>query len=353
VVVAAAGSGKTSFIVQESLRNSTSSTLITTYTIENQALINSYLIQYNSVLPQNVEVLGWWTFLLKHCVRPYQSFVYPAERIRTILRVDGRSDRYAGKDNAERYYFHNGDEIYSDKISEFACKCNLVSDGFVIKRLEQIYDNILIDESQELAGYDFEILELLMRSRINITLVGDIRQATYVTNYSPKNRQFERQNVIGLYKNWEANGLCLIEEKKESHRCNQSICDFADRLYPNLPKTVSKNQRITGHDGIFLIRRQDIKKYLDCFKPQALRYSRASKTDGVSALNFGLVQGQNFDRVMIFPTQGIKRYLLSGRIEDVGDLPKFYVAITRARYSVAIVHDQSTCFSDVKIWKEP
>jgi DNA helicase II / ATP-dependent DNA helicase PcrA len=347
IIIAAAGSGKTSFLVKESLLDKTTSTLITTFTIENQKQINSYLVETNKVIPQNVEVLGWWTFLLRDCVRPYQNFVYSEKRVRTICRVQGRSTRYVKKEQFQNYFFHNGDEIYSDKISEFACLCNEKSGGLVIRRLEQIYEYILVDESQELSGYDLDFLELLLRSNVNILLAGDIRQATYVTNYSPKNEQFRGQSVAQLYEKWESDGLSVTLEKKESYRCNQVICSFADRLYPNLPRTHSGNDKITSHDGIFIVRRADVIGYIDRFTPQILRYNVRSNTEGLNALNFGQAQGQNFDRVLIFPTQPMMKYLKNGRIQDAGNIPKFYVAVTRARYSVAFVYESNSCFKEI------
>jgi DNA helicase-2/ATP-dependent DNA helicase PcrA len=47
-----------------------------------------------------------------------------------------------------------------------------------------------------------------------------------------------------------------------------------------------------------------------------------------------------FDRVLIIPHGPIKKYLKSGDVNDVkGSLSKFYVAVTRAKHSVAFLYD--------------
>jgi hypothetical protein len=63
--------------------------------------------------------------------------------------------------------------------------------------------------------------------------------------------------------------------------------------------------------------------------------------------NFGKSKGLGFDRVLIYPTKPIIKYLKDGLLTKVVkdkilpalEFPNFYVALTRARYSVAIVYD--------------
>jgi DNA helicase II / ATP-dependent DNA helicase PcrA len=80
-------------------------------------------------------------------------------------------------------------------------------------------------------------------------MVGDHRQATYTTNDARKNKRYARAKIVGKFEEWQSLSLCAVEYRTESHRCVQSICDFADLLYPNFPKTRSLNEVKTGHDG--------------------------------------------------------------------------------------------------------
>lgn len=345
VVISAAGSRKTTYIVEEALSHQDKKILILTYTIDNIEQIKKYFIERNGMIPSNVRVQSWFAFLLQECARPYQNTLYDKKRIETICFVQGKSAQYIKKTDTDHYYFANANRIYTDKISDFACGCDKQSGGLVIKRLENIFDHIFIDEVQDLAGYDFEFLELLFNSTIAITVVGDNRQATYITNYSPKNAQFKGKNIIDLFKLWEQNGLCKIEERNECYRCNQTICDFADALYPDMTKTVSKQLTVTNHEGLFIVRKNDVEEYIHTYNPRLLRYMVSKETAHLNALNFGLSKGQTFDRVLIFPTKPIKEYLIDGDLTKVGDKSKFYVAVTRARYSVAFIHEEQ-CFNE-------
>lgn len=112
-------------------------------------------------------------------------------------------------------------------------------------------------------------------------------------------------------------------------------------LWPNMEKTVSKNSTTTGHDGIFVVSKNNVHEYVKRYKPTILRYDRKTKeTYGYPALNFGNAKGLEFDRVLIIPHGPIKKYLKSGDVNDVsGSLEKFYVAVTRAKHSVAFLYD--------------
>lgn len=339
VVIAAAGSRKTTYLVELAIDNPEKRVVILTYTIENYNQIKSYFFDKCGFVPSNVLIQTWYSFLLSNCVRPYQNFAYSEKRIENICFVNGKSAKFVKKTEVKKYFFQNGLNIYTDKISEFSLLINEKSKGLVIKRLESICDMILIDEVQDLAGYDFDLLEILLKSKVEITLVGDNRQATYFTNLSSKYKKLRGKNIVHLFKEWEKQKLCSIVERNECFRCNQNICDFADKLYPSMIKTVSMNMNITGHDGIFVVEKSKVENYISTFKPQVLTYRKSNETQHLRAINFGMSKGLSFDRVLIFPTKKFEDYLKTENISKIGDIPKIYVAITRARFSVAIVYD--------------
>ena len=59
--------------------------------------------------------------------------------------------------------------------------------------------------------------------------------------------------MMQLFQDWQARNLCQIQHRVISHRCAQSLCDLADALYPQLPRTESGNTDVTGHDGIYVV----------------------------------------------------------------------------------------------------
>lgn len=340
VIISAAGSGKTTFIANNSLSKKNEKILILTYTIDNLNEIKKKIIEISGFIPNNIEVQSWFSFLLSECVRPYQNYLYDKKRIKTIFFTNGVSTKFVKKENVEKYYLKNGDEIYTDKISLFIKECNENSNGAVINRLELIYDSIYIDEVQDLAGDDLNLLELLFKSKINMVLVGDVRQATYSTNNSSKNKKYKGSNIYDLFLKWQKKNICTIYHKNECFRSNQAICDLSDSLYPEMKKTISKNHKITGHDGVFIINNKDIDNYIKKFNPQLLRFDKRSKFDSESILNFGASKGLTFERVLIIPNGPLKKFLETGEYSNIeASKAKYYVGFTRARYSVGILYD--------------
>lgn len=348
VIIAAAGSGKTTFIAKESISKD-EKILILTYTNENLNEIRKKIIELQGVISSNITIRSWFSFLLSDGVRPYQNFLYDKQRINNICFTNSQSTRFIKKENIEKYYLKNGEDIYTDKISLFVKECNEKSNSAVINRLEAMFDKIYIDEVQDLSGYDLELLELLFKSKIEVILVGDIRQATYSTNNAPKNKKYIGNKIYDYFKFLEKKKMCTIIYRNECYRCNQSICDFADSLYPELEKSISKNNENTGHDGIFIINSKDISEYMRIYNPQVLRYDKNTKFDKDNVLNFGQSKGLTFNRVLIIPNGPIKKFLKTGDYLNIkASKAKIYVAFTRARYSVAILYDDKCLVDDIR-----
>lgn len=345
IVIASAGSRKTTYIVESALAvPNNQSVLILAYTNNTLSQINKYIIDRVGFVPLNITIQSWHSFLFTECIKPYQNSSYDKCRIEQIFYPPDigkfkRSRRFIKKSNTEKYFFVDSKNIIAEHLSEFSLICDKNSEGAVFNRLEIIYQNVFIDESQDLAGYDFHVVESFLESTIKTTLVGDCRQATYFTNNSSKNRKFKGSNIIDLFNQWESDGLCEITEKNECYRSNQAICDFGDKLYPDLASTTSVGVGETSHDGIFFIEEKEVDQYIKDYNPIVLRDSVRTKTCGIPALNFGAVKGLTFDRVLIFPNGPIKKYLNDGRQESLAltTKAKFYVGITRAKYSVVIV----------------
>jgi len=344
IIIAAAGSGKSTDLVNEALHHYDKQILITTFTIDNTKEIEKKFYEKIGYIPKNVIVQTWYSFLLRECVRPYQNLLYDKKRIENIAFVHGQSALYTPKKDIENYYFKNGKYIYTDKICDFIIEVNSKSKGLILERLENIFDIIMIDEVQDLAGYDLNFLYLLLKTKIHMVIVGDNRQATYFTNNSRKNKKYKGQTIYELFSQWQDEGLCSIEYKTECYRCNQLICDIADSLYPNMPKTISKNKEKTGHDGVFYIGNNDVFEYIKRFNPVVLRYDKKTKNvpESFSPLNFGQSKGLTFDRVIIYPNGPIKKFLEGDYVAVSKSITKakLYVALTRARYSVTFVTDQ-------------
>lgn len=339
VIIAAAGGGKTTRLAARAHAHACGKVALVTYTTNNVQEIRNKLYTLSPALPAHAEVWSWYTFLLHEMARPYQRALIDS-RIVGLHWVTGRSAQGVAHKKTFQYYLSNDRLIYSDKISRFVLDCNTATNGAVIARLAERFNTIYIDEIQDMAGYDLDLLELVLQSSINLVMVGDHRQATYTTNNSAKNKPQTRANIILKFREWQKAGLANLSYEQDTYRCHQTVADLADSFYPTEPKTVSKNGSNTGHDGIFLVSAQSTAEYLENFRPQALRLDRRTNCNGYPAMNFGESKGMTFDRVLIFPHKAGEKWLASGNYDHVkGSIAKMYVGVSRARHSVAFVFD--------------
>lgn len=335
IVIACAGGRKTTSIVKEALSVKNERVLITTYTIENAEQIKSYIIKEVGCIPENIDVKTWFTFLLHDCLRPYQNHTIANRKIKSI---DFVSKPHWGKSkNQESYFLNMNDDVYQDKVSDLACLMNVNSKGLVIKRLEKIYRYIFVDEMQDMNGWDLDFFEFLLNSDIKIKLVGDPRQCLYNTNRSSKNKGRKRENIIVWINKMKQNNICSLKEISDNFRSKQEICDFANLIFPDYSPSVSKNNEVSNHVGVYIITDNELSNYINSYHSVLLRNSISTDTCGFDSCNIGISKGKGFDHIIIFPTNPMVKFLKSGNVDDVGSRAKLYVAITRARYSVAFV----------------
>lgn len=340
LIIAAAGSGKTTHIVNEALKITDGTVLITTYTEANEAEIHKIIIEENKCIPENITVQTWFSFLLQHGARPFQGKSFDKD-IKGLVLMNQQSAPYVNESDTEKHYFTDRHKIYSDKLSKFVIKCNKNNSGAVIDRLSRIYKYIFIDEVQDLAGYDLNFLKLLFSSSINTLLVGDPRQGTYSTNNASKNKRFQKSKIVHFFDDPS------ISIKKDdtslvvNHRCVGPICDFSNKLFPDLPKAKSGNLERPKHSGVFLVRKKDVNHYLEEFHPAQLRYDkRTFVNEEYFVRTFGDSKGLSFDRVLVYLTKPLIEWMKNNNSNLAPtSRSKFYVATTRARYSVGIIYD--------------
>lgn len=351
LIIAAAGSGKTTTLVLDAL-SQTQKVFITTFTQANEQEIRKKIVEINGCIPEHIVVQTWFAFLLKHGVRPFQGKLIE-KKVKGLILVNGLSGvKYTGKfgpvyfkeeTEMEQHYFNKEMKIYSDKLSKFVVKSQTSSNGEVINRLSRIYSKIYIDEVQDLSGYDLEILKLLFASSSSITLVGDPRQGTYSTNNATKNKKYQKSQILHFFEDKfdiETDDTSLTV----NYRCVSDICNLSNKLFPDFNGTTSGNQSTSDHDGVFFIKEQDVNAYLAKFRPIQLRDKKnVIINEDYSSINFGESKGLSFDRTLIYPTKPMLDWLLDNNAELAPtSRAKFYVALTRARQSVGIIYNYET-----------
>ncbi|MFM1946013.1 MAG: hypothetical protein RL207_296 [Bacteroidota bacterium] len=377
-ISAVAGSGKTTFLVKEALAKE-GNVLITTYTEANEHEIKRKITEIKGFIPDNIRVQTWFTFLLQNGVKPYQGsyndLLYNYE-IKGMLLVNepsgikktfiaqngpmkGQKISIIYKEDEEfiPHYFSKGGKIYSDKISKFTYNCNKAISNLLIKRLARIYNHIMIDEVQDLAGYDLELIKVFLREKdISVLLVGDPRQVTYLTHHSSKNAKYTggriKDFLLEKCKSLIKDG---IDETSLmfSHRNHQKICEFSYRLYPEYSVPVQCNCKSchgseNDHTGVFIIDQSQISDYITKYNPIQLGWNKnVSYDNNYEYFNFGESKGLGFNRVLIYPTKKMKDWILDNSISLGSETKaKLYVGITRARLSVCFVLEMD---NDLKI----
>lgn len=349
LLIASAGAGKTTLIVKEALACS-DSVLITTFTEENEKEIRKKFIELNNgVIPPNVTIQTWFSFLIEHGAKPYQGKL-TYKKIDGLLLVNeksgmkykGRFPAYFSEDDVDNHYFTSDYRIYSDKLSKFAVKCNEKSNGYVVERISALFQNIFIDEVQDMAGYDLEFIKLLLETDSIVKMAGDPRQVTYHTHFSSKYKKYVEGKIQEFVQNECKKIDCQIDTDtlRGSWRNNKDICDFANKLFPDQPQCESLQEETTDHDGVFFVEEKNIEKYIEKYSSLQLRYDRRTKKihPDFKVKNFGESKGATYERVVIYPTKKMLDWILKGTQIDSFEIKcKFYVAVTRAKFSVAIV----------------
>lgn len=119
LIVAAAGAGKTTFLVRRALEIS-ENILITTYTDANEQSIREKFYEVNGCIPSNVTIIPWFSLLIRHGIRPYQSYLI-TNRVSGVLLVNKADKNLLKlKDTNEKKYVTASGNIYSNMISKLS-----------------------------------------------------------------------------------------------------------------------------------------------------------------------------------------------------------------------------------------
>jgi len=342
--ISAAGSGKTTKICKEALdavRSSQKKALVISYTNRGvEAIENAIRMNNRGILSSKIDVKTWYVFILNELIRPYQIEI-PGIKINEIKGLNFQSngvDIYKSKGSRERY-LDCSSNIKSNYASEMAFEIMRKSKNAPLKRLYDIYSHIYIDELQDMAGYDLDVIDVLLKIGENVVCCGDHRQATFVTNKSRKNKKHTGKNIVNYCKEISLNQNIKIEKELVSHRFNSYICAFANTLFPNDNDNnmTSDMNEMKGHDGVFIISQQDEDAYFSFFHPRVLRYDKKTETQ-YEAINFGASKGLTFDRILVKPNNKLLGFLLN--VQQLESPYKYYVVVTRPRYSLTFVVDE-------------
>lgn len=328
LILAVAGSGKTSYIIDK--LDLEKRHLLITYTINNVHNLRTRIIKKWGYFPQNIRLFSYYHFLYAFCYKPYLHKKISAKGVN--FKPNG--ERFAR--NLARY-IDSGNRLYSNRISKFFEFENILSN--IENRLSKYFDQILIDEIQDFAGHDFNFLKTLVKAETHITFVGDFYQHTFDTSRDGNVNGNIHDDYLDYQNRLVSMGLQSDTTRLiKSYRCSPTICNFISKNFNikiesycddetkiRFVENGNEADTIFMNDNIVKIFYQEHYKY-DC-------YSR----------NWGGCKGEDQYRnvCVVLNATSLEKY----RKNQLVELPqqsknKLYVAITRTRGDLFFVSDK-------------
>lgn len=331
LVLAVAGAGKTTYII-DNVCKSKKRTLIVTYTDANYENIIHKLRKMNGGdVPENVRVYTYFSFLYTFCYKPFLADDVNAKGI----RYDSNSNRYV-KSSKIDYYMDSSRHLYSNRIAFLLEKSGVIPD--IRTRIEKYFDFFVVDEVQDISGRDFNFLESLLETSINILCVGDFYQHTYNTSADGNVNVSLFDDLTSYKERFERKGTAIDEKLLvNSWRCGEQACAF---VREELGIEIYSNNGITGVIK-YVNDEEEIKDILENPKIVKLHYQKAAEY-GKHHKNWGETKGEDcYQDVCILLN---KTTMQAYQKQTLAKLPfstrnKLYVAVTRAHGSVYFIDE--------------
>ena len=335
VIFAVAGSGKTTYIVDSLSRDKRS--LIVTYTVGNyNNLCRKISKKFNGEWPENICVMSYFTFLYKFCYKPFL-----ADKIKARGLYFERNSNHRLRQSERAYYITSQGYIYSNRLALLIEKTVAIKD--LKQRLEKYFDEFIIDEIQDIAGRDFDLLEQLMIANINMLFVGDFYQHTYDTSRDGNTNKnlfdnFERYEARFTDKGFVSDKTSLVN----SWRCGSNICRF---ITENLGIEIYSNRNDVVDYGLsnIIIVSDHPQTDIILADPNIVKlHYQNSARYGAGHKNWGDTKGEDhYQDICVMLNKKTALMYANGRLRDLPSLTrnKLYVAITRAHGNVYLVNE--------------
>ena len=216
VIFAVAGSGKTLLLVNQ--LDLDKRTLLVTYTISNLENLKRKVITKFGFMPTNIHLFSYFSFLYAFCFKP---FLHHKLSVRGI-NFKPCPNRYAKGDDR---YIDLDRRLYSNRIAKLLELKGVLGD--VVSRLSKYCDQILIDEIQDFAGNDFNLLKTIVTANADMMCVGDFFQHTFDTSRDGRVNE-NLHNEYNCYKEaFRQMGFYIDPEAlSKSYRCSPAVCEF-------------------------------------------------------------------------------------------------------------------------------
>jgi DNA helicase-2/ATP-dependent DNA helicase PcrA len=218
--------------------------------------------------------------------------------------------------------------LYSNRLAKFIDCCSATEK--IVARIEKYFDFFFLDEVQDIAGHDFNLLIKLSCANVNILLVGDFYQHTFDTSRDGNVNRTLYDDYQNYRRRFEDAGFTIDDESLvKSHRCSTSVCEFiTTKIGIKIESSNDNSTRVQ-----FLSSPDELKAIYEdtsivkLFFKQHYKYSCHS-------LNWGSSKGKDcFNDVCVVLNQNSAKHFVEGRLNYLPPTTrnKLYVACSRAR----------------------
>lgn len=329
VVLAVAGAGKTTYIIDQLKEDSRA--LLVTYTDNNTRGLKNKVIKKFGCIPEGIKILSYFKFLYSCCFKPLCGYELKAKGVNFEAPLLMR-----GSKNQNQYYFDTGKRIYSNRLALYLMHHNKMQ--AVIGRLERYFEHIFIDEVQDFSSYDFDFLCQLINGAYSLKMVGDFYQKTFATSRDGN----KGSSLFSDYNNYTEelikNGFDLdVLTLLKSHRCPPEICDF---IADNLDIHIESHKTISGNIE-FIDSDEDIDALFKNDSVVKLFYQSSNKYPG-NTDNWGNVKGlDDFEDVCVVLNPTTLRAYKNNTLSNLAltTKNKFYVACTRTKRNLYFIDE--------------
>lgn len=332
LVLAVAGAGKTSSIINA--LSSDRRSLILTYTNENLRSLHGSIVKKFGYVPRGITVMSYFSFLYVFCFRPFFSYALNDNSYTWELPLSGPG---APGKSSLRHYMTKKRYMYSNRVAKY-----IIENGGIpkiISRIEKHFDDLFIDEVQDFAASDFNLILEICAANINMLFVGDFFQHTFDTSRDGAIRMNLHKGGVDRFASEFQRVGCEVDNESlsKTYRCSPTICRFiTEKLGIYIESSREDATAIHLVDDPILAERlffDDTKVKL--FYKESHRYA-------CRANNWGRCKGLNsYHDVCVVLNQTTYRLFYSSRLTELAESTrnKLYVACSRARGDLFILDE--------------
>lgn len=330
VIFAVAGSGKTTHLISQLSLDRRA--LLITYTENNYRHLRNSIIKKFGLLPPNIALMTYFGFLHAFCFRPIGQMQFATRG----LNFKRPPDLRLPLNNMARYRDSKG-RLYHNRLAKLIEIKGLLP--AVKTRIERFYDAVYVDEVQDFAGHDFNLLLEVSAAQADMLFVGDFYQHTFDTSRDGSVNRTLHDDLGRYEKKFRDAGITVDKQTlSKSWRCGTTVCELIRvHLQIDIGAHEDRATEIVNVDTQTLADQLHAdQSVVKLFYEQHYKY-------GCYSQNWGASKGQDHyqDVCVVLGAKAWKQYLAGTLHESVAQTRnKLYVAFSRARGSVYVAPDK-------------